>query len=77
MLEVDSISESFRLYIASSIPSADVDEVIKLFHHPYSLDSQKVRLALEERDIDYTSYHANPITGKYMDFSFFQLNPST
>ncbi|XAR62850.1 Glutathione transferase [Bertholletia excelsa] len=49
---------------------------MQLYHHPYSLDSQKVRLALEERGIDYTSYHVNPITGKNLDSSFFQINPS-
>ncbi|KAF9609762.1 hypothetical protein IFM89_018210 [Coptis chinensis] len=47
---------------------------MQLYHHPYSLDSQKVRLALEERGIDYTSYHVNPITGKNMDSSFFRMN---
>lgn len=49
---------------------------MQLYHHPYSLDSQKVRLALEERQIDYTSYHINPITGKNMDVSFFRMNPT-
>ncbi|PWA67380.1 glutathione S-transferase family protein [Artemisia annua] len=49
---------------------------MQLYHHPYSLDSQKVRLALEERNIDYTSYHVNPITGKNMDPSFFRMNPT-
>ncbi|XP_077231649.1 glutathione S-transferase family protein [Tasmannia lanceolata] len=49
---------------------------MQLYHHPYSLDSQKVRLALEEKGIDYTSYHANPLTGKNMDSSFFRINPS-
>ncbi|GKU98460.1 hypothetical protein SLEP1_g11465 [Rubroshorea leprosula] len=49
---------------------------MQLYHHPYSLDSQKVRLALEEKGIDYTSYHVNPITGKNMDSSFFRMNPS-
>ncbi|XP_052203549.1 glutathione S-transferase TCHQD [Diospyros lotus] len=49
---------------------------MQLYHHPYSLDSQKVRLALEERGIDYTSYHVNPVTGKNMDSSFFRMNPS-
>lgn len=56
-----------------------VDVVIKamqLYHHPFSLDSQKVRLALEEKGIDYTSFHVNPITGKNMDASFFRMNPS-
>lgn len=49
---------------------------MQLYHHPYSMDSQKVRLALEERGIDYTSFHVNPITGKNMDSSFFRMNPS-
>lgn len=49
---------------------------MQLYHHPFSLDSQKVRLALEERDVDYTSYHVNPITGKNMDPSFFRMNPT-
>ncbi|XP_047341564.1 glutathione S-transferase TCHQD [Impatiens glandulifera] len=49
---------------------------MQLYHHPYSLDSQKVRLALEEKGIDYTSYHVNPITGKNMDTTFFRMNPS-
>lgn len=51
-------------------------ETMQLYHHPYSLDSQKVRLALEERGIDYTSHHVNPITGKNMDSFFFKMNPS-
>ncbi|KAK9271289.1 hypothetical protein L1049_026879 [Liquidambar formosana] len=49
---------------------------MQLYHHPYSVDSQKVRLALEEHDVDYTSYHVNPVTGKNMDSSFFRMNPS-
>lgn len=49
---------------------------MQLYHHPYSLDSQKVRLALEEKGIDYTSFHVNPITGKNMDVSFFRMNPT-
>ncbi|KAJ0973175.1 hypothetical protein J5N97_021134 [Dioscorea zingiberensis] len=49
---------------------------MQLYHHPYSMDSQKVRLALEERGIDYTSYHVNPLTGKNMAASFFRMNPS-
>ncbi|XP_058097432.1 glutathione S-transferase TCHQD [Magnolia sinica] len=49
---------------------------MQLYHHPYSLDSQKVRIALEERGIDYTSYHMNPLTGKNMDTSFFRKNPT-
>lgn len=49
---------------------------MQLYHHPYSLDSQKVRLVLEEKNIDYTSHHVNPITGKNMDPFFFRMNPS-
>ncbi|XWS25079.1 hypothetical protein CRYUN_Cryun27aG0040300 [Craigia yunnanensis] len=49
---------------------------MQLYHHPYSLDSQKVRLALEEKGIDYTSFHVNPIVGKNMDDSFFRMNSS-
>ncbi|KAJ4951647.1 hypothetical protein NE237_028479 [Protea cynaroides] len=49
---------------------------MQLYHHPYSLDSQKVRLALEENAIDYTSYHVNPLTGKNMESSFFRMNPT-
>lgn len=49
---------------------------MQLYHHPYSLDSQRVRLALEEKGIDYTSYHVNPITGKHMDSSSFKMNPN-
>ncbi|KAK1683282.1 hypothetical protein QYE76_044130 [Lolium multiflorum] len=49
---------------------------MQLYHHPYSLDSQKVRIALEEKGIDYTSYHVNPLTGKNMNVTFFRMNPS-
>ncbi|KAK8948587.1 Glutathione S-transferase TCHQD [Platanthera zijinensis] len=49
---------------------------MQLYHHPYSLDSQKIRLVLEEKGIDYTSYRMNPLTGKNMDTSFFRMNPS-
>jgi len=49
---------------------------MQLYHHPYSLDSQKVRLALEEKGIDYTSFHMNPITGKNLRPSFYRMNPT-
>ncbi|KAL3743541.1 hypothetical protein ACJRO7_018766 [Eucalyptus globulus] len=49
---------------------------MQLYHHPYSLDSQKVRLALEEKGIDYASFHMNPITGKNLRPSFFRMNPT-
>ncbi|KAG9457143.1 hypothetical protein H6P81_001651 [Aristolochia fimbriata] len=49
---------------------------MQLYHHPYSMDSQKVRIALEEEGVDYTSFHANPLTGKNMDTFFFRINIS-
>ncbi|EPS63842.1 hypothetical protein M569_10943, partial [Genlisea aurea] len=49
---------------------------MQLYHHPYSLDSQKVRLALEEKNIDYTSFHLNPLTGKNLNSAFFRRNPT-
>lgn len=49
---------------------------MQLYHHPYSMDSQRVRLALEEKGIDYTSYHVNPVTGKNFDVFFFRMDPS-
>lgn len=61
---------------ATSLQGPNVDKIMQLYHHPYSLDSQKVRLALEEKGIDYTSYRVNPLTGKNMDSSFFRMNPS-
>lgn len=68
--------KSSTIYSACNLVRADVSKIMQLYHHPYSLDSQKVRLALEEKIIDYTSYHVNPITGKNMDSSFFRMNPS-
>ncbi|KAE8674547.1 Glutathione S-transferase TCHQD [Hibiscus syriacus] len=47
---------------------------MQLYHHPFSLNSQKVRLALEEKGVDYTSFHVNPILGKNMNSSFFRMN---
>lgn len=49
---------------------------MQLYHHPCSVDSQKVRLILEEKNIDYTSFHVNPITGKNYESGFFRKNPS-
>lgn len=49
---------------------------MQLYHHPYSLDGQRVRLALDEKAIDHTSFRVNPVTGKDMDASFFRVNPS-
>lgn len=68
--------KSSTFHSAYNILQAHAYQIMQLYHHPYSLDSQKVRLALEEKGIDYTSYHVNPVTGKNMDSSFFRMNPS-
>ncbi|KAL9331028.1 hypothetical protein ACSQ67_000638 [Phaseolus vulgaris] len=47
---------------------------MQLYHHPLDLDSQRVRISLEEEGVDYTSHHVNPITGKNLDSSFFKMN---
>ncbi|CAN0893327.1 Glutathione S-transferase TCHQD, partial [Linum grandiflorum] len=52
------------------------ETIMQLYHHAFSIDSQKVRLALEEKGIDYTSNHVNPITARNLDASFFRMNPS-
>lgn len=57
---------------ARNIPRAD--KKMQLYHHPLDLESQRVRLALEEEGVDYTSHHVNPITGKNLDSSFFKMN---
>lgn len=64
------------LYTGVKSSTVDADSIMQLYHHPYSLDSQKVRLALEEKNIDYTSFHVNPVTGKNFDSNFFRMNPS-
>lgn len=63
-----------QVRLVSGLSSSLIE--MQFYHHPYSLDSQKVRLALEEKAIDYTSHHVNPITGKNMDAFFFRLNPT-
>lgn len=67
-----------KLWHTAYVSSCEVDvgDTMQLYHHPFSVDSQKVRLALEENGVDYTSYHINPITGKNMEASFFRMNPS-
>ena len=76
MYDIQINQELSSFHSISVILKTDVDKIMQLYHHPYSLDSQKVRLTLEENGIDYTSYRVNPITGKNMEPSFFRLNPS-
>lgn len=47
-----------------------------LFHHPLSMNSHKVRLALEEKNIDYTAHRVNPLKARNLDPDFFRQNPS-
>lgn len=49
---------------------------MQLYHHPFSLDSQKVRLALEEKGMDYSSHRMNPLKGRNLDLDFFRMNPT-
>uniref|UniRef100_A0A0D6R2U1 GST N-terminal domain-containing protein n=1 Tax=Araucaria cunninghamii TaxID=56994 RepID=A0A0D6R2U1_ARACU len=49
---------------------------MQLYHHPFSLESQKVRLALEEKDIDYLSHKMNPLKGRDLDLDFIHMNPT-
>ncbi|KAK7301438.1 hypothetical protein RJT34_12302 [Clitoria ternatea] len=67
-------NNAYHLLACKTIPRGD--RKMQLYHHPLDVDSQKVRFALEEEGVDYTSYHVNPITGKNLDSSFFKMNPS-
>jgi len=49
---------------------------MQLYHHPFSLDSQKVRLALEEKEVDYSSLRMNPLKARNLDLDFFRMSPS-
>lgn len=49
---------------------------MQLYHHPFSLDSQKVRLALEEKGVDYSSHRLNPLKARNLDLDFFSMNLS-
>lgn len=40
------------------------------------MNSQKVRLALEEKGLDYVSHSLNPLKGKDLDAEFFRVNPN-
>lgn len=48
---------------------------MQLYHHAFSMNSQKVRLALEEKGIDYISHSLNPIKGKDLNADLFHVNP--
>jgi len=49
---------------------------MQLYHHPLSMNSQKVRLALEEKNVDYTAHRVNPLKARNLDPDFFRENPS-
>lgn len=48
---------------------------MQLYHHAFSMNSQKVRLALEEKGMDYISHSLNPIKGKDLNVDLFNVNP--
>ena len=48
---------------------------MQLYHHAFSINSQKVRLALEEKGLDYNSHSLNPVTGKDLNADLFNINP--
>lgn len=49
---------------------------MQLYHHAFSMDSQKVRLALEEKGMDYISHSLNPLKGDDLDPEFLRINPA-
>ena len=49
---------------------------MQLYHHPLSMNSHKVRLALEEKNVDYTAHRVNPLKARNLDPEFFRQNPS-
>lgn len=48
---------------------------MQLYHHAFSINSQKVRLALEEKGMDYISHSLNPIKGKDLNSELLNVNP--
>ncbi|BBM96944.1 glutathione S-transferase [Marchantia polymorpha subsp. ruderalis] len=51
------------------------ESIMQLFHHPLSFNSQKVRIALEEKQVDYWPTRVNPIKARNLDPDFFRQNP--
>jgi glutathione S-transferase len=49
---------------------------MQLYHHPLSTNSHKVRIALEEKKLDYTPHRVNPLKARNLDPDFFRQNPS-
>eukprot|EP00249_Psilotum_nudum_P009652 c22067_g1_i1 orf=311-1102(-) len=49
---------------------------MQLYHHPLSLNSQMVRLALEEKGLEYEEHIVNPLKARNLDADFFRQNPS-
>ncbi|CAK9214426.1 hypothetical protein BDL97_19G032900 [Sphagnum fallax] len=49
---------------------------MELYQHPLSLNCQKVRIALEEKNLDYEIYTINPLKAKNLDPDFFRANSS-
>ena len=50
--------------------------MIELYHNPLSTCSQKVRLVLAEKGLDFESHEINLITGEQHDPAYVKLNPN-
>ncbi|CAM6026218.1 unnamed protein product [Sphagnum balticum] len=48
---------------------------MQLYHHPLSMNSQKVRIALEEKNLSYTVHRVNPLKARNFKPEFFRQNP--
>lgn len=56
------------------VTQASGDIIMQLYHHPLSLNSHKARLALEEKNLDYTPIRVNPLKARNLDPDFFRQN---
>jgi glutathione S-transferase len=56
--------------------SAERTSNMELFQYPLSLNCQKVRIALEEKNLDYVLHEINPLKAKNLDPDFFRENSS-
>ena len=50
--------------------------MLELYHYPYSTCSQKVRLVLAEKNLDFTSHEVDLMSGAQHDPAYVKLNPN-
>jgi glutathione S-transferase len=50
--------------------------MLELYHYPFSTCSQKVRLVLAEKGLDFVSHEVDIISGRQHDPEYVKLNPS-